>query len=241
MEPKAFYQLSAIRNAIYAKLHKYSYVLFEEEEAKGVRDRGCWAKAGNIAPVLKDFDLVVYMDFDVYINNMTVPFEQLFDVWGFTNDHDLLMALDPDKPYNHVQLANGTCILNLNAGFMVIRNTPEMMSLMKEWYTRKDSGHDDQRAFNIYIRSKVPVDKLLVLPCKEANGGDPAWNKEDPTCNGIHIRHAWLDKGYVETHIRNHLLEDMLLTLPIEHYSGDSDWQCSECQVGINQTREEKE
>lgn len=84
------------------------------------------------------------MDFDMYINNITVPLKRLFGIGGFTKDHDLLMALDPDKPYNHVQLADGTSILNLNAGSIVIRNTPE-------WYTYKDWEHDDQRAFNIYL------------------------------------------------------------------------------------------
>ena len=221
---QGLYQLSAVRNAIYSKLHGYSYVLVEDEEAKGHRDRGCWAKAGNLPSVVKDFDLVVYMDFDVYINNITVPLERLFGIWGFTKDHDLLMALDPDKPYNHVQLANGTSILNLNAGLIVVRNTPEMMSLLEEWYTYKDSGHDDQRAFNIYIREKVRPGKLLVLPCKEANGGDPAWNKVAPLCSGVHIQHAWLDKGYVETQVRDHLLEDMLLTLPVERRRGNSSW-----------------
>lgn len=72
---QGLYQLSAVRNAVYAKLHGYSYVLVEDEEAKG--QRGCWAKVGNLASVVKEFELVVYMDFDVYLNDMTVPVEQL--------------------------------------------------------------------------------------------------------------------------------------------------------------------
>ena len=215
---QGLYQLSAVRNAIYAKLHGYSYVLVEDEEAKG--QRGCWAKVGNLASVVKEFELVVYMDFDVYLNNMTVPLEQLLQGWGFTQDHDLLMALDPDKPYNRFRLPNGTEVVNLNVGFIVVRNTPGMVALLDEWYRYKESGRDDQRAFNIHIRRQVPAGKLLVLPCSEANGGDPAWNQDDPSCKGIHIQHAWHGKGYVETRVRDHLLEDVLLTVPMARRRG---------------------
>ena len=213
-------QLSAVRNAIFAALHGYLYVLVEDESMVGGRHEGLWAKPRNIPSVLKDFDLVVQMDFDVYINDLTMSFERLFDHWGFTPEHELLMALDPDKPYNHVQLANGTSILNLNTGFMVVRNTPSMATLWAEWNTYRDSGHDDQRAFNIHIREKVPTDKLLILSCKEANGGDPAWNNEDPTCAGIHLQHAWLGKDYIKTLVQKQILENMLLTLPVQRREG---------------------
>jgi hypothetical protein len=129
-------QFSAVRNAMFAALHGYSYVLVEDESMAGGRNEGLWCKPRNLPSVLKDFDLVVHMDFDVYINELNLSFKRLFETWEFAPSHELLMALDPGLAFNHVQLANGTSILNLNTGFIVVRNTPGMVALLTEWYDK---------------------------------------------------------------------------------------------------------
>lgn len=184
-----------------------------------------WAKIGNLPAVLQDFDLVVYMDFDVYINDMAASFERLLELWGFTDNHDLLMALDPDLPYNYSDHAssNGTRIRirNLNAGFFVVRNTPGMLAMLKDWFSYRDAVSNDQTAFNSHVRATIPADKLRILPCREANGGDPAaWNEEDPTCDGVHLQHAWKGKEWLEGKLREGLVGDVMRVVDVERRQG---------------------
>ena len=68
----------------------------------------------------------------------------------------------------------------------------------------------------------LPLGCFLLAP-EQFTGGigeNATWNDEDPTCNGIHI-YTISDKDYVKTLVVHiHILEEMLLVLPIERQEG---------------------
>lgn len=205
--------------SMYSAMHGYTYMRFAFEEP---RDR-FWGfgKAAAIKQAIKHVDLLVVVDFDVSFMDPTVPLEDMMLRWGFNSAHHLVMAAeDPDRPINKwtiIENGNESTHLNLNIGFMALRNHPKVLESLDVWSNCVDVIPDceqfrggafpDQTAWNRFALPMFAADEVTRVPCNEANGYDPEW-ADNFGCEGIHVHHVWYPKHRLFELVKSRLLQE---------------------------------
>lgn len=208
--------VATIHLSIYCQLHGYDYVrVIDESHEK----HGVWTKVKHLPAILQRYDLIIFLDFDAYIVNISLPITALLDQWNFRSTSLILQAFDPDGPDNYVTDATGARVLNLNTGFMVLRNHPKTILLLQQWYACTETIPEcqqytskNQPAWNIWFRPQLIKDEELVaIPCGDANGGvvDGRFICGDHSCIGKYISHLWTEKEEAKRILTSWLLRDI--------------------------------
>lgn len=206
--------------SLYCAMHGYTYMraVFQPPT-----DR-VWgygkAKAMKIA--LHHVDILVTVDFDVAFVELTMPMEDLLLRWGFASaEHLVLAAEEPKTEINEfISLEDGVekSQLNLNVGFMVLRNHSKVLESLDVFETcvesipecaayQGGSNFPHQTAWNKFVLPMFSDDEVVRVPCGEANGHRPEWG-ENFGCEGTHVHHAGLQKLRLYEMVRDRLLHE---------------------------------
>lgn len=190
---------------LYAQIHGYAYRLVRAPKYK---DRAPhWAKVIFTQQLLKEFDIVVMMDYDAMFPSPEVSLEWLLNYWSIGPEVIVAMAEDPNVDVN--KDIHGR--LNVNTGFIIAQASEKAQQLFKDWAecpeeTRypgcgqwKDRMFHEQAGFSSYVRydfleglsieSEQPY--IRTLPCNEANGVP---REKALGCTGQLVRHYWGSK-----------------------------------------------
>ena len=130
--------------SLYSAMHGYTYMRVAFEKPT---DR-MWGfgKGLAIKHALTHVDLLVVVDFDVAFMDLTIPLEDMLSRWGFISDSQLVLAVeDPDIPANRwTDMENGEekTHLNLNLGFLVLRNHPKVHESLDAFFNCVDDIPD---------------------------------------------------------------------------------------------------
>jgi hypothetical protein len=227
---------------IIAQLHGYDYKFVQ---APTYADRhNTWVKVEEIRRTLQEgYQFVIFTDSDIVFPNLKLPMEYLLDHWNIDSTVAMAAALAPDEPEKYDRLGHR----NVNTGFMIAQNTPEVMPLLKDWIecpseTKfadcahwKDDFWHEQSAYSDFVRHEYE-NYTLSLPCDDADGAPEHWLVGDKKCSGKYVRHYWVCKecvrGGVQESIANlvlpalaeQLLEEWNSTLFENHsWMGDED------------------
>lgn len=160
--------------------------------------------------------MVVFLDADAIIQYPHLPFEWLFNYWGFNSNTRVAMAVDPDEPQNKDSRGN----IYLNTGFLIAQNSSRTNEIFDAWescpseirYSNcsrwAEEWPHEQAAFGEYLRYDFdePED-VMVLPCAEANGYPEL---ENSTCHGEFIGHYWTAKHLVPSAVEYSIAQYIL-------------------------------
>ncbi|KAK0640588.1 hypothetical protein B0T16DRAFT_334822 [Cercophora newfieldiana] len=209
---------------LYAQIHNYSYRFVR---APSYADRAPhWAKVIFTQELLKQFDIVVMMDYDAMFPSPEVPLEWMLNYWKLDRDVIVAMAEDPNVDVN----LDARGRLNINTGFIIAQASDNAQRMFKDWAecpeeTRyKDCGQwknrmfHEQAGFSSYVRYdfldgltiEEPQRYIRTLPCNEANGVPMT---KDLGCTGQLVRHFWAHKPSTPlefTHNLMHVLTPLL-------------------------------
>lgn len=164
----------------------------------------------------KEADTIVFMDQDVIISHAEQNLTCLLEHWGWYSEKEadklFMMAQDPDAPFNYAALLNGSNVLNVNTGFIAIRNKPEALNYLKLWAEETNTNATwnwqpffDQSIFNMLVRPQLEAQSLIkVLPCDDANGfkwldAGGGW------CEARFVTHGWGRKDLIQSTIASRL------------------------------------
>ena len=76
---------------LYAMIHDYDYTNFQ---ALNIPEHNpTWIKPRIIKDLLPDYDFVVFMDANVIVPHLEVPFEWMFNRWGIVRVNQLLIVV----------------------------------------------------------------------------------------------------------------------------------------------------
>ncbi|KAL1841764.1 hypothetical protein VTJ49DRAFT_6602 [Mycothermus thermophilus] len=190
---------------LYASIHGYSYKFLRVPKYK---DRAPhWSKVIFTKEMLKEYDVVITLDYDVMFPNAHVPIEWLLNYWQIGPDTLVAMAQDPDREPNYDVRRK----VNVNTGFIISRAGNLTQRLFQDWAECpsekrykgcaqwKDKIFHEQSGFSSFVRydflDGFSVDThpnyIKTLPCDEANGSPKvaSWG-----CSGQLVRHYWGDK-----------------------------------------------
>ena len=179
-----------------------------------------YAKAQAIKEALQQVQLLVVCDFDVAIMDATQPIESILAGWGFTHTQLVMAAEDPDRLSNKWQsneTGTPTLKLNLNIGFMALRNHEKVLDSLELFSKcidlipgcdrhRWEGDFPDQSAWNIFILPTFLPQEILRAPCNEANGYSGSFKLGNDHCEGLIVTHAWNAKNQLASVIRTRLL-----------------------------------
>ncbi|KAK3693068.1 hypothetical protein B0T22DRAFT_475916 [Podospora appendiculata] len=217
---------------LYALIHGYTYKFVR---APKYADRAPhWTKIIFTRELLKEFDIVVMLDYDAMFPSPELPIEWLLNYWKIDKEVMVAMAEDPDADNNKDLRGN----LNLNTGFIIAQAGENTQRLFKDWAecpeeTRykgcaewKDKIFHEQTGFSSYVRydflDGYSIDThpqyIRKLPCMEANG-IPL--KKDAGCGGQFVRHYWGDKGATKNEFKEGVM-DALTPLLLKSAFGDT-------------------
>ncbi|KAK0617690.1 hypothetical protein B0T14DRAFT_434544 [Immersiella caudata] len=209
---------------LYAQIHGYSYRFVR---APQYRDRAPhWAKVIFTQELLKQFDIVVMLDYDVMFPSPEVPLEWMLNYWKIDREVIVAMAEDPNVDVN-MDIRRR---VNVNTGFIIAQASDNAQRLFKDWAecpeeTRykgcsewKTKMFHEQAGFSSYVRYdfldglsiESPQPYIRTLPCDEANGVPMT---KDLGCTGQLVRHFWAHKPSTTlefTHNFMHVLTPML-------------------------------
>ena len=175
-----------------------------------------WIKITHLYNVIQKYDIVVFLDPDVYIRHPYISIEFLMSRYNFTSNSSLLMALDPAFDFN----TDSKKRVTLNTGFIIARNNKLTNYILKElvqcaehipncseW---RQKWSYEQRAFSEYFRDQMKVGtELIIAPCDELNG----FEGSESDCSGTFVSHAWNAKHAVRNRHKQFMLEGLLLVL----------------------------
>lgn len=181
-----------------------------------------WGKASAVKFALEQVDLLVVVDFDVTFMDITLPIEDMLLRWGFRSDQQLVMAAeDPDISNNKwtvMEDGEERTHLNLNIGFMALRNHHKTHSSLERFINCVDTVPDceqyrwgtifpDQTAWNRFVLPMFTAEEVVKAPCDEANGYETEWG-DNSGCHGIHVHHAWIPKHRLFELVKSRLLQE---------------------------------
>ncbi|KAJ4288790.1 hypothetical protein N0V88_007326 [Collariella sp. IMI 366227] len=187
---------------LYAQIHGYEYRFVR---APKYADRAPhWGKVVFTKELLKEFDVVVMVDYDAMFTQPEVPLEWLMNYWNIGPEVLVAMAEDPAGDPNFDIRGKP----NVNTGFIIAQAGDKTQRLFKDWAecpseTRypgcaewKDKPFHEQSGFSSYVRydflDGLDIDKnpeyMRFLPCKEANGYPEV---KGCGCLGQFVRHYW--------------------------------------------------
>ncbi|KAL7005677.1 hypothetical protein EMMF5_004759 [Cystobasidiomycetes sp. EMM_F5] len=190
--PEDYFSATAYSHLLYALRHGYAYQTVHAPPMEGRYPT--WVKVPHIRKLLRDYELVVFLDGDVQMNHPELPIEWLLNRWDFAPTSLMAMAEDPTSDDNRDK--NGK--IALNTGFVVVRNDARSFQLLDELIACPDvlpgcevTAHEwshEQRAF-------------------KANG------YEGETCDGVFVKHRWSAKHQTTAAIHKQLLGTMYFML----------------------------
>jgi hypothetical protein len=183
-----------------------------------------WSRIPALLSALRECQVVVYMDSDAIFPYLHLPMEWLLNYWNITEDIAVAMSQEPlDWHRKHWNITQDELALlypepvlswvagldsrgrtALNAGIMIVQNTPQTQELLSRWMNCPTSDmypgcHDlvnewpaEQGAFNEYVRYDF-LDRVHEIPCNEAHG----YPGVSIGCYGTLLRHYTLDKMLV--------------------------------------------
>jgi hypothetical protein len=187
---------------LYAQIHGYTYKFIR---APQYADRAPhWSKVIFTREMLKEYDLVVMLDYDAMFPSPELPLEWLLNYWKIGPEVMVAMAEDPAGDPNWDSHHKP----NVNSGFIIAQKSENTLRLFKDWAecpseTRykgcaewKDKIFHEQAAFSSMVRydflDGYSIDThpqyIRMLPCKEANGIPEV---ADTGCTGQLVRHYW--------------------------------------------------
>jgi hypothetical protein len=190
---------------LYAQIHGYSYKFIR---APKYADRAPhWSKVLFTKELLKEYDIVVMLDYDAMFPSPEVPLEWLLNYWKIGPEVLVAMAEDPAGEPNFDNRHRA----NVNTGFIIAQAGEMTQRLFKDWAecpdeTRypgcaiwKDKPFHEQSAFSSHVRydflDGYSIDThpqyIKHLPCKEANGIPEV---AGCGCIGQFVRHYWAHK-----------------------------------------------
>ncbi len=187
---------------LYATIHGYSYKFIR---APKYEDRAPhWSKVIFTKEMLKQYDIVVMLDYDAMFVTPHVPLEWLLNYWKIGPETLVAMAEDPNGDPNF----DARHRVNINSGFIVAQASEKTQELFKEWAECPDEKRypgcgewknkpfHEQSAFSSFVRYNFldgySIDThpqyIRMLPCKEANGYPEV---SGCGCLGQFVRHYW--------------------------------------------------
>lgn len=180
-----------------------------------------WSKVIFTQQLLKQFDIVVMLDYDAMFPSPELPLEWLLNYWMVDRDVLVAMAEDPDADFNRDLRRK----LNVNTGFIIAQASDRTQRLFKDWAecpeeTRykecaqwKEKAFHEQAAFSSHVRYDFlegmsvedPAHQRFIrtLPCNEANGVPKT---KDAGCVGQMVRHYWAHKPDTKLEFTHNLM-----------------------------------
>ncbi|KAF5022856.1 hypothetical protein F66182_5089 [Fusarium sp. NRRL 66182] len=187
-----------LNHYIYAMIHGYDYRLVH---AADYPDRhGTWVKPAIVREAFRTHDFVVSLDSDAVFTHLDLPLEWLMNLWDFTPDTLIAMAVDLDWVGDYDPQGN----LILNTGFAIAQASQRSQDMFQRWEDcpRSIPGCDtwnfrwahEQAAFSWYIRYEFNrTNEVRNIPCNHANGNEYSANGKCE-CQGVFVSHNWKSK-----------------------------------------------
>lgn len=187
---------------LYATIHGYSYRFVR---APKYADRAPhWSKVLFTKELLKEFDIVVMLDYDAMFPSPELPLEWLLNYWKIGPEVLVAMAEDPAGDPNWDVRHKP----NINSGFIIAQASEKTQSLFKDWAECPDEvrhkgcaiwkqkSFHEQSAFSSFVRYdfldgysiETHPQYIRMLPCNEANGIPEVAGSG---CVGQLVRHYW--------------------------------------------------
>ncbi|KAJ4419221.1 hypothetical protein N0V85_001099 [Neurospora sp. IMI 360204] len=218
---------------LYALIHGYTYKFVQ---APTYKDRAPhWTKVIFTQELLKEYDIVVMLDYDAVFPSPELPLEWMLNYWKIDDKVMVAMAEDPDAEINRDLKGN----LNVNTGFIIAQASENTQRMFKDWAecpneTRykgcaryKDVIFHEQAGFSSHVRynfldgltiEEEPGKSMLrVLPCNEANGIP---EKKHMGCSGQLVRHYWGGKSLTKREFKENVMNAMLPLLLQSAFKG---------------------
>jgi hypothetical protein len=202
---------------LYAMIHGYSYKFVR---APKYADRAPhWAKVIFTRELLREYDIVVTVDYDAMFTTPQVPIEWMLNYWRIGPETLVAMAEDPaGNPNFDVRHK-----VNVNSGFIIAQAGEKTQRLFKDWAecpseTRypgcavwKEKPFHEQSAFSSHVRydflDGYSIDShpqyIRMLPCKEANGYPEV---AECGCLGQFVRHYWANKNLTNRELSRNVM-----------------------------------
>jgi hypothetical protein len=202
---------------LYASIHGYSYKFLRVPKYK---DRAPhWSKVIFTKEMLKQYDIVVTLDYDVMFPNPHVPIEWLLNYWEIGPEVLVAMAEDPKGEPNFDIRRR----VNVNTGFIISRAGNLTQRLYEDWAECpsekrykgcgqwKNKIFHEQSAFSSYVRydflDGYSIDThpqyIRHLSCEDANGSPKV---AGCGCTGELVRHYWGHK-----HLTNSIFAENIM------------------------------
>ncbi|KAK4643878.1 hypothetical protein QC763_404310 [Podospora pseudopauciseta] len=193
---------------LYAQIHGYSYKFIR---APQYADRAPhWSKVIFTKELLKEYDIVVMMDYDAMFPSPEVPLEWMLNYWKIDRDVIVAMAEDPAGEPNFDDSEKHK--VNINSGFIIAQAGEKSQRLFKDWAECPSEVRykgcakwaqtlfHEQAAFSTHVRYdfldgysiETHPQYIRMLPCQEANGIPEV---SGSGCVGHLVRHYWGRKG----------------------------------------------
>lgn len=206
--------------SILAMQHGYHYKRIVAPHIPGYHST--WVKVVHLYRMLHEYDIVVFLDADVYVRNPKTSLEFLMKRYNFTDTSSLLMASDPNL--NHNKDSKGRVTLNM--GFIIVRSNNLTKHIFRELASCGDtiSGCDnwklnwshEQRAFSEYFRDRFKVgSELIIGPCTEINGYDTSTTD----CKGDFVLHVWAAKQTIPERLKKLMVNNLMSILEEKMWS----------------------
>ncbi|ATY58511.1 Galactosyl transferase [Cordyceps militaris] len=205
---------------LYSRIHGYDYRLIQVTRVADWSHT--WSKIPAIKHALLQYDIVVFLDQDAVFRYPALPLEWLLNHWQHTNATGLMLAADPDKPFNTDPRGQRY----LNTGFIIAQNSSRTHDLIDAWL-RCPAGDEfpdcrrfaydwphEQAALVSFVRHFrfARPDDVRAVPCAEANGSP--WTAAEHGCRGALVRHLWKEgKGRQPEELADQVLQYIMPAL----------------------------
>ncbi|KAM7185718.1 hypothetical protein V8F33_012228 [Rhypophila sp. PSN 637] len=215
-----------VSHYLYAMIHGYTYKFLRVPTYK---DRAPhWTKVIFTKELLKEYDIVVMLDYDAMFPSPELPFEWLLNYWQIDRDVIVAMSEDPNVGQNMDRKGKP----NVNSGFIIAQSMGDpqrTQELFKDWAEcpdekrykgcakYKDVIFHEQSGFSSFVRYdflnglSVETEEgrkyVRALPCSEANGIPDV---KDTGCIGHLVRHFWGHKFATPRELSESILENLV-------------------------------
>ncbi|OAA78877.1 Galactosyl transferase [Akanthomyces lecanii RCEF 1005] len=182
---------------LYSRIHGYDYQFVQGVQISDWSKT--WSKVPEIKKALRTHEFVVFLDQDALFRYPTLPLEWLLNHWQHDDETSLMLAYDPDRPFNTDSHGN----LYMNTGFIIAQNSSRTHDLIDAWLRCPEGAEHEgcmrfaydwpheQAALMSFVKEYEftrPGD-VRAVPCGEANGSP--WTADQHGCRGALVRHLW--------------------------------------------------
>ena len=168
---RKFAEYTTSRMLDYANKHGYHLLLYNNNllTDKDGKLKPHWNKIKAVQAALdKDYDVVVWVDDDIFIMDLDMPIEQLMSA-----EKDITFSKDLSYLDYPTEVAN-----LVNTGLFILRNSQISRQFINDWWDRRFlktvSKLNDQSTGNVLVLHKYfhdvfihPINVLQTLPCYE--------------------------------------------------------------------------